>query len=83
MPLRTPLTAVLMAVGLLCVGFGLAMTWIIGFWQGLLIAVAGLIIEFSGPSYHDRVHRRRGETPHAMWGTADRNRPAWLGGPRP
>lgn len=44
----------------------------------LLLALAGLVLELAGMGVHDRGHRRRGETPHALWGLEDRNRPDWL-----
>lgn len=46
---------------------------------GVVVFVLGFLVEVSGALVHDRLHRRRGEQPHAMWGEADRNRPRWLG----
>jgi hypothetical protein len=43
-----------------------------GFTVGCLVAMA---IIFVMASRHDRRHRSRGEPPHAMWGTNDRNKP--------
>ncbi len=77
-PLRQPVTAALFlggaVIGLIGVGLLVNQRWGLG----LLVAILGLTLEFSGAALHDRQHRRRGEHPHAMWGLDDRNRPQWL-----
>ena len=49
-------------------------------WPALM--VVGFLMELGGFAAHDRWHLRRGEVPHAMWGTGDARRPKRLGGPR-
>ena len=81
-PLRTPSSAVSVAIGGVLVVVGIVgMLW----WSRTvagLVMLSGLVVEVSGMWLHDWLHRRRGEPPHALWGADDRSRPLWLGGPR-
>jgi fatty acid desaturase len=82
-PLRRPVTAVVILSGALLALAGLVVHIRHGNAAvGIAMIIGGLALEFVGISWHDRTHLRRGEQPHAMWGTNDRNRPRWLGGPR-
>lgn len=62
------------------VGLGLTMSSHVVI--GLVLTLVGMLVVFTMPVLHDRRHLRRGEAPHAMWGTNDKNRPSFLGGPR-
>ena len=44
---------------------------------GFLVLVAGLWSLVGAPILHDRLHRERGEDPHAIWGRGDRRKPPW------
>ena len=52
--------------------------WSTGTWAFIALALVALILELAQFARHDRRHRARGEPPHAMWGTNDKNRPKWL-----
>lgn len=81
-PLRTPLSAVPVACGCMLVVVGIVgMLWW-SRWLSGLVMLSGLAVEIGGMWLHDWSHRRRGETPHALWGIGDRSRPLWFGGPR-
>ena len=77
-PLRAPGTATMLIGGgaLALTGVALALTGRQAL--GLALVVVGFVIEIGGAWVHDLGHRRRCEVTHAMWGTDDRNRPAWL-----
>ncbi len=52
--------------------------WATGTWAFVALALVALVVELAQFARHDRRHRARGEPPHAMWGSNDRNRPKWL-----
>lgn len=81
-PLRSPVTAALMLGGAIVAFFGIAMSALGRGHIYVVVAVAGIAVEFGGAWHHDWMHMRRGEQPHAFWGRDDHNRPEWLGGPR-
>ena len=47
--------------------------WFVGF----LVLVGGVWSLVGAPVVHDRLHRERGEVPHALWGRGDRRKPPW------
>ena len=44
---------------------------------GGLVLLLGLWWTGSAPVVHDRLHRERGEEPHAVWGRGGRRKPPW------
>ncbi len=46
--------------------------------RGLGLWLLGMLCMFWLAARHDRAHRSRGELPHALWGTNDKNKPRWL-----
>lgn len=47
---------------------------------GVLVLLVGLWLMVSAPVVHDRIHRERGESSHALWGKNDRWKPPWWPG---
>ena len=76
--IKDPLALAAMLVGLCLALFGMEVGFLGGEWlAGILLFIAGVAMELAGAALHDRWHRRRGDSTHAMWGTDDRNKPAW------
>lgn len=72
---RDPLAMILLIGGLALALAGLAIASFAAP-RGWSLAMAGMLVEVSGPALHDRKHRAVGEAPHALWGANDRNKPS-------
>ncbi len=77
-PYKEPMGAAALALTLALLIGGIV---VFGFGSGpqIVMALAGLIVIFGMAIHHDRVHRRRAERPHAMWGLDDRSKPGGRG----